>query len=287
MEMPAEIIAYRGRIAPSPTGYLHLGHARTFLIAAERAGAAGGVLVLRDEDLDRDRARPEYARAMVEDLHWLGLRWDEGPQISGEETGAFGPYRQSARSTLYRKVIAELAEGGWLYRCVCSRKDFAGAARAPHAEDEDEPVYPGTCRGRGCEGDGALRFRVPDGVVISFDDAGLGPQQFVAGVDFGDFVVERRDGVPSYQLACVADDFAMGITEVVRGRDLLRSTARQMLLQRVLGYRTPVYFHCGLLVDGRGQRLAKRSDAVSLRALRERGATAQEVRAMAMGGVVR
>ncbi|WP_419805058.1 tRNA glutamyl-Q(34) synthetase GluQRS [Terriglobus sp.] len=285
--MPTDTIAYRGRIAPSPTGYLHLGHARTFLIAAERAAAAGGVLVLRDEDLDRDRARPEYARAMLEDLHWLGLRWDEGPQAPGEEAGAYGPYRQSARFTLYRKVIAELAEGGWLYRCVCSRKDLATAVRAPHAEDEDEPVYPKTCRGRGCEGDGALRFRVRDGEAVLFEDGGLGPQSFVAGVDFGDFVVERRDGVPSYQLACVADDFAMGITEVVRGRDLLRSTARQILLQRALGYPQPAYFHCLLLVDAHGQRLAKRSDAVSLRALRSAGKTVAEVRAMAMGGVVR
>ena len=278
---------YRGRIAPSPTGYLHLGHARTFLIAAERAAAAGGVLVLRDEDLDRDRARPEYARAMLEDLDWLGLRWAEGPQVRGGETGAMGPYRQSARFTLYRKVIAELAADGWLYRCACSRRDLANAARAPHAEDDDEPVYPGTCRGRGMDVDGALRFRVPDGAVLSFVDGNLGVQRLVVGVDFGDFVAERRDGVPSYQLACVADDFAMGITEVVRGRDLLRSTARQILLQRVLGYPTPAYFHCALMVDEQGQRLAKRSDAVSLRALRSAGKTAEELREMAMGGVVR
>ena len=278
---------YRGRLAPSPTGYLHLGHVRTFLVAAERARAAGGVLVLRDEDLDRDRAQPVYARAMVEDLHWLGLRWDEGPQLDGGETGAFGPYRQSARLALYRKVIAELEAGGWLYRCVCSRKDLQAAVRAPHAEEDDEPVYPGTCRGRGCAGDGALRFRVPEGEAVSFVDGNLGPQSFVAGVDFGDFVVERRDGVPSYQLACVADDSAMGITEVVRGRDLLRSTARQMLLQRALGYPSPAYFHCGLMVDAAGQRLAKRSDGLSVRALRERGLAADAVRSMAMEGAVR
>ncbi len=136
-------------------------------------------------------------------------------------------------------------------------------------------------------GEGALRFRVPEGEVVGFVDGGLGPQTFVAGRDFGDFVVERRDGVPSYQLACVADDFAMGITEVVRGRDLLRSTARQILLQRALAYPTPDYFHCALMVDAHGQRLAKRSDALSLRAMRERGVSAAEVRAMALGGTVR
>lgn len=276
---------YRGRIAPSPTGYLHLGHARTFLIAAERA--AGGVLVLRDEDLDRDRARPEYAQAMVTDLNWLGLQWQEGPMPDSTEHGAFGPYRQSLRFTLYRKVIERLVEGGWLYRCVCSRKDLQAAARAPHAEDEDEPLYPGTCRDHGCSGAGALRFRVPDGEAVEFVDGILGPQRFVAGVDFGDFVVERRDGVPSYQLACVADDFAMRITEVVRGRDLLRSTARQILLQRALGYPTPGYFHCGLMVDAAGQRLAKRANALSLRALREAGRTPAEVRALVLEAVVR
>lgn len=286
-DLCADKASYRGRIAPSPTGYLHLGHARTFLLAEQRAHAAGGVLVLRSEDLDRSRARPEYAQAMLHDLHWLGLRWQEGPQVSGEETGAFGPYRQSDRITLYRKVIQELQAAGAVYRCVCSRRDLAAAVHAPHAEDEDEPLYPGTCRQRGRNGDGALRFRVPDGEAVAFVDARLGPQRFVAGLDFGDFVVERRDGVPSYQLACVADDFAMGITEVVRGRDLLRSTARQILLQRTLGYPTPVYFHCALMVDEHGQRLAKRADGLSLRALRERGLSAEEVRAMALGGVVR
>ncbi|GAA3752172.1 hypothetical protein GCM10022270_08610 [Terriglobus aquaticus] len=248
---------------------------------------AGGVLVLRDEDLDASRARPEYARAMLEDLAWLRIRWEEGPQVSGDEPGAFGPYRQSSRFTLYRKVIGDLQRNGWLYRCTCSRRDLASAARAPHAEDDDEPLYPGTCRDRGCVGEGALRFRVPEGEVVGFVDGGLGPQTFVAGRDFGDFVVERRDGVPSYQLACVADDFAMGITEVVRGRDLLRSTARQILLQRALAYPTPDYFHCALMVDAHGQRLAKRSDALSLRAMRERGVSAAEVRAMALGGTVR
>ena len=223
---------------------------------------------------------------MLEDLHWLGLRWSEGPQTSGEETGSFGPYRQSERFTLYRKVIAELDAGGWLYRCACSRKDLAAAARAPHAEDEEEPVYPGTCRER-CVRNGALRLRVPDGEAITFADGAVGPQTFAAGTDFGDFVVERRDGVPSYQLACAADDHAMGVTEVVRGRDLLRSTARQILLQRALGYTTPAYFHCGLVVDAQGERLAKRSDGLSLRALRERGLSAAEVRGMALNGAVR
>lgn len=273
---------YRGRLAPSPTGYLHLGHARTFLVAAERA--VGGTLLLRNDDLDEQRSQPRFVDAMLQDLDWLGIRWQEGPQIGGGETGSFGPYAQSLRGDLYRKAFKQLQVMGAVYPCVCSRRDLLAAVRAPHAMEDDEPIYPGTCRSRSFREAqvAAWRFRVPDGETVRFVDALLGPQAFVAGRDFGDFPVLRRDGVPSYQLACVVDDSAMRITEVVRGRDLLRSTARQILLIRALGLSRPTYAHADLVVNERGERLAKRDDARSIRALREVGHTPEEVRTMAM-----
>lgn len=286
---------YRGRLAPSPTGYLHVGHARTFWIASERARQAGGMLVMRMEDLDPDRSRAVYAEAALKDLRWLGIGWQEGPDVGGP----FAPYEQSRRRAVYLDVWRELLRRGYIYPCRCSRKDLAGAAAAPHEDAaagpasgsgrdvlDDEPVYPGTCRrflGRIAETlrsaglamdspDGInWRFRVPDGEAVEFVDGNLGLQRFVAGVDFGDFAVWRRGGVPSYQLACVADDAAMAITEVVRGADLLKSTARQILLYRALGWKPPAWFHCELMVDEAGRRLAKRNDALSVRAMRARG----------------
>lgn len=268
---------YRGRLAPSPTGRLHLGHARTFWTAYERARAAGGKLILRNDDLDRSRARPEWVTAFIEDLHWLGIHWDEGPDIGGP----CGPYSQGERQTHYVQVLARLQNSGQLFPCTCSRRDIAQAAGAPHAGD-DEWIYPGTCRNRlasNLPGAVAWRFRVPDGEVIRFVDGRLGSQEFVAGRDFGDFVVWRADAVPSYQLACVADDFAMGITEVVRGEDLLVSTARQLLLYRALGWPAPEFFHCPLMTDERGVRLAKRNDSLSLATYRNQGRTPDSVRA--------
>jgi glutamyl/glutaminyl-tRNA synthetase len=291
---------YRGRLAPSPTGYLHIGHARTFWRASERARQAGGTLVMRMEDLDPDRSRAVYADAALEDLRWLGIRWQEGPDVGGP----FAPYEQSQRRAVYLDVWRKLLERGCIYACRCSRKDLACAAAAPHeaakaagpagAADplDDEPIYPGTCRQflknisetlgsarpPADSPDGInWRFRVPDGEAVEFVDGNLGPQRFVAGVDFGDFVIWRRDGVPSYQLACVADDAAMAVTEVVRGADLLKSTARQILLYRALGWKPPAWFHCELVVDAAGRRLAKRSDALSVRELRERGMGPEEV----------
>ncbi len=248
---------------------------------------------MRMEDLDRERSRVEYAAAALEDLRWLGMDWDEGPDVGGP----FGPYAQSERDNVYLAAWKRLREGGFIYPCRCSRKDLAAAASAPHEgagrelDPEDEPVYPGTCRpsrtGEGVfeitgdTGDGPSgknwRFRVPHGEALEFEDLNLGPQRFVAGVDFGDFLVWRRDGVPSYQLACVADDAAMRITEVVRGADLLKSTARQMLLNRALGFADPQWFHCGLSVDGQGRRLAKRHDALSIRELRRTGVSSSEI----------
>jgi glutamyl/glutaminyl-tRNA synthetase len=268
---------YRGRLAPSPTGFLHLGHARTFWIAQQRALAAQGTLILRDEDLDPDRSQPHFRQAMMEDLRWLGLEWQEGPDLGGP----FGPYTQSQRHGLYRDAWRRLLAAGWLYPCRCSRKDLAQAMQAPH---DDEGIYPGTCRpatmpSAGLESSiGAnWRFRVPDGEAVVFEDGHFGPQRFVAGRDFGDFLVWRRDDLAAYQLAVVVDDAAMGITEVVRGADLLKSTARQILLARALGFSSPAWYHCDLLVDEQGQRLAKRHDSLSLRKLREQGKQPQEL----------
>jgi glutamyl-tRNA synthetase len=259
---------YRGRLAPSPTGYLHLGHARTFWKAHERA--RGGTLILRNEDLDSARCKPEFVQAMFEDLRWFGFEWTEGPDIGGN----FGPYNQSERMSLYRTALEELCARDLIYPCTCSRKDIQAAVTAPHAGD-DEAIYPGTCRQNRKSEIGnqkfSWRFRVPDGETISFTDGNFDVQNFVAGKDFGDFVVWRGDDVPAYQLTCVVDDAAMQITEVVRGADLLVSTARQILLYRVLGIVPPAFFHCDLLRDETGQRLAKRHDSLSLRRLREQG----------------
>lgn len=299
---PSPSSAYRGRLAPSPTGYLHVGHARTFWTAFLRARDAGGALVMRMDDLDPDRCRANYAEAAIEDLRWLGIRWQEGP----DKGGPHAPYVQSRRRATYIAAWQKLLRTGSLFACRCSRKDLETALGAPHervqsdAKPEaakanaldDEPVYPGTCRkysgyvpqlpgptasALDTPGPVNWRFRVPDGEVVEFIDQNLGLQRFVAGKDFGDFVVWRRDGVPSYQLACVADDAAMGITEVVRGADLLKSTARQILLNRALGFRNPAWFHCRLVVDQNGQRLAKRHDALSLHTLRQRGLTPMKI----------
>ena len=291
-------LPYRGRLAPSPTGYLHLGHARTFWTAQQRAREQGGTLILRNEDLDRQRCKPEFVTAMLEDLRWFGFEWQQGPDTGG----LHAPYTQSERMPLYRAAFEKLRAAGFLFPCSCSRQDVLRALQAPH-QGEDEPVYPGSCRGKNSfefgvssselgqrvpdnskletqhpEPSPSWRFRVPDGRTITFRDGALGPQSFVAGVDFGDFVVWRNDDLPAYQLACVVDDAAMGITEVVRGADLLSSTARQLLLYEALGLAAPDFFHCPLLTDAHGVRLSKRHDALSLRALRAAGTVPTQTR---------
>jgi glutamyl/glutaminyl-tRNA synthetase len=269
---------YRGRLAPSPTGLLHLGHARTFWVAAQRAAWFGGTLIFRNEDLDPQRSQPEFLEGMLEDLRWLGIRWNEGPDCGGP----FAPYSQSQRREQYLKAWQQLRDCGFIYPCTCSRKDLAQVPSAPNDAD-DEPIYPGHCRSRRdalqlAEPAGLnWRFRVPDGETIQFADGHFGDKNFVAGRDFGDFIVWRRDDVPAYQLAVTVDDAGMEITEVVRGADLLKSTARQLLLYRALDRTPPAFYHCDLVLDAFGERLAKRHDALSIRRLRELGWTRGQV----------
>ncbi len=239
-------------------------------------------MIYRTEDLDPNRCRPDYAHAAMEDLRWLGLNWDEGPDLGGP----CGPYVQSQRQDWFLKVWGKLRDAGAIYPSTHSRKDVANAAHAPHAEDE-EPIFPPGLRpamGTGIHadipGDTNWRFRVPDGRTLRFSDALQGSQSFTAGSDFGDFLVWRRDGVPAYEMAVVADDHAMGITEVVRGADLLLSTARQLLLYEALGWNPPAWCHVPLLCDANGKRLAKRHASMSLRSLREKGADPFSLRNM-------
>ena len=266
---------YRGRLAPSPTGFLHLGHAATFWQAFIRARDHNGTLLLRNEDIDPHRSKPEFLTAILEDLAWLGIDW-QPPIIT-----------QSQRDSLYHAAFHQLLQQGSIYPCHCSRKDLVAMMHAPHEDENDEPVYNGHCRpihatqSQIHEPSSNYRFRVPDGETITFTDLNLGPQSFTAGKDFGDFLIWRRDNLPSYQLACVVDDADTQITEVVRGADLLKSTARQILLQRALNLPQLSYFHTQLLRDERGIRLAKRHDALAIRTLREQGLTPTEVLTLA------
>lgn len=271
----------RGRLAPTPTGYLHVGHARTFATAAARAGAAG--LVLRIEDLDRPRCRREFCDAALADLRWLGLDWIEGPDVEGPH----GPYVQSERLAWHLEIWRRLEATGAIYPSPHSRRDVDAAASAPHELRDDtsapdgegaEAIFPASLRptswGRATAPGGvAWRFRVPDGRTIEFEDGIAGRVRRTAGVDFGDFVIWRRDDLPAYELAVVADDHAMAIEEVVRGEDLLTSTARQLLLYESLGWTPPVFAHAPLIRDAAGRRLAKRTAGLSIRDLRDGGFT--------------
>ena len=249
----------RGRLAPSPTGRLHLGHARTFMLAWLHVRSRGGELLLRLEDLDSGRSRPELAAGVLRDLAWLGLDWD-GPVVA-----------QSSRLEALSAAALSLRERGFAYPCVCSRADLQRAVSAPHQGDAEQR-YPGTCRER-TTSDGrafALRFRVPEG-EIEIEDGIAGVRRFDVAREVGDFIVANRAGLPSYQLAVVVDDAAQGINEVFRGDDLLSSTPRQLLIARALELPMPRYFHVPLVLDAAGRRLAKRADDLSLDTLRALG----------------
>lgn len=260
----------RGRYAPSPTGRLHLGNLRTALVAWLQTRLQGGEFILRIEDLDRPRVRSGSTEAILADLTWLGLDWDEGPDIGGPCT----PYTQSQRQDFYQAALDQLIEQHLVFPCYCSRKDIALAASAPHAGEEGA-IYPGTCRNESREKfhhrTPALRYRAPD-ATFNFVDAIAGEQRQHLAHEVGDFVVRRADGLYAYQLAVVVDDILMGITDVVRGVDLLSSTARQLALFRALGTaRPPRYWHVPLVCDELGQRLSKRENAASLEFWRNAG----------------
>jgi len=270
----------RGRYAPSPTGPLHMGNVRTALLAWLQARLAGGCLIMRMEDLDTPRVRKGSAQQLLHDLRWLGLDWDEGPE------GPLGPYHQSKRLHLYEEALRRLDEKGLVFPCFCSRKDIAQAASAPHQGDGKNNLYPGICRnqdhapfGTSLARDGrraAWRFRVgPE--EVSFVDRVTGPFKHHMTHDVGDFVLFRTDGVVAYQLAVVVDDILMGVTDVVRGADLLDSTPRQIALFKALGFEPPHFWHMPLVMGTDGRRLAKRDNAHSIAMLREQGRTPQSL----------
>lgn len=253
-----------GRLAPSPTGHLHLGHARSFLIAWWHARSRGGRIVLRLEDLDVERVKAGMIEAAVDDLRWLGLDWDGDPYVQSSGVAEIDAAAQS------------LLDRGLAYPCVCTRKEIFAAQSAPHA-GETTAVYPGTCCGRfktlaeaerACGRPAALRFIVPDRIV-RVEDGIQGVMAFDVRRHIGDFLISRSLGLPAYQLAVVVDDARQGVTEIVRGADLVESCARQWLLQETLGFPHPRWWHVPLVTDESGRRLAKRSDAVSLARLRD------------------
>jgi glutamyl-tRNA synthetase len=273
-----------GRLAPSPTGGLHLGHARTFLIAWLAARQAGGRVILRIEDLDATRVRAESVATALIDLKWLGFDWDEGPDVGGPN----GPYFQSKRQSIYERVLEHLKLNNLVYPCTCTRADIARAAGAPHAEDEG-PTYPGTCSRRSAAdaasmGDRsfAWRFRVAQGQV-KWDDLFLGNVELDPSQLGGDFLVGRHTLGPSYQLAVVTDDALMGVNQVIRGLDLVPSTPRQILLYRALGWNEPRFGHVPLAVTTEGRRLAKREGSIKLSTLRQEGVDSRRL----VGGLIK
>lgn len=259
-----------GRFAPTPSGRLHLGNLFCCLLAYLSAKAAGGEMCLRVEDLDRDRSRQEYIRQMFADLAWLGITW-EGEVVY-----------QSRRDAFYESCLEKLEKQGLVYPCFCTRAQLH-AATAPHGLD-GEPIYPGTCRSlsreerleKGKTRKPALRLQVK-GETISFIDGHFGFYSQNLEKDCGDFILRRSDGIFAYQLAVVADDGDMGITQVVRGRDLLSSTPRQLYLYRLLGMEPPAFYHTPLLLSPEGKRLAKRDNALGVQALQDRGITGEQV----------
>lgn len=272
----------RGRYAPSPSGPLHLGNFRTALLAWMQAKLSGAALTLRIEDLDLPRMRHGSAESLMEELEWLGLTWDEGPN----HPGPTGPYYQSERQSIYDSALAYLEAKGMVYRCYCSRKDILEASSAPHGH-QGMPLYPGTCRNltpiqearilsQKPDRKPAWRIKAPD-QIISFHDQLAGTFQQNLAHEVGDFVLKRSDGLFAYQLAVVVDDGLMGITDVVRGADLIDSTPRQIFLFQVLQLPIPDFWHVPLMCDSQGNRLAKRDGSMGLLPLRENGATANSI----------
>lgn len=273
----------RGRFAPSPTGLLHVGSARTAIAAWLSIRRRGGAFVWRIEDLDPPRAVPGTAEAAMEDTRWLGLDWDEGPEVGGP----FAPYVQSERDAYYEAALDRLAESERLFPCRISRSDLREIASAPHGSS-GLPPYPPSLRPTSLpagwlarlrakeDADAALRFRIHD-ALVRFEDRVQGTVEERVSETTGDFVLKRRDGLFAYQLAVVVDDLAMGITEVVRGTDLLDSTARQIQLIEALGGTMPDYAHLPLVVNAEGQKLSKRDEGLTLRSLREAGVAPEAV----------
>lgn len=265
-----------GRFAPSPSGRMHMGNAFSCLLAWLSVRSAGGRMILRHEDLDPNRCRRSYADQIEDDLRWLGLDWDEGGSRGGER------YYQSSRRELYEQCLERLREKGLVYPCFCSRADLH-AASAPHASD-GTLLYAGTCRNLteeqrralSARRSPALRARVP-GESVSFSDGLQGPYSVRLDRDCGDFILRRSDGVHAYQLAVAVDDGLMGVTQVVRGRDLLSSTPWQIWLQQVLGFSHPAYYHVPLLLSADGRRLSKRDGDMDLGAVRASGCSPERV----------
>lgn len=269
IQMNLEPENYIGRYAPTPSGFLHKGHASTFAHVLKRAEQFGGSVLLRLEDLDQQRCKPLYEKCVLEDLRWLGLNWD-GQWV-----------KQSGRLDSYKRILNRLVELGYVYPSNVSRKQITQFSGLKFNRD-GEPIFPNDLREELVNevvGDAQYfqnwRFRVPDSMDIHFDDQRTGLKQFRTGVDLGDFLVWTKSGFPSYELAVVVDDLDMKITEVVRGEDLLTSTARQLLLYQVLDKKPPFFYHCPLVTDEKGIRLAKSYDSESIRSYRDRGYTAE------------
>jgi glutamyl-tRNA synthetase len=268
----------RGRFAPSPTGYLHLGNARTALAAWLHTRAQHGHFILRVENLDSQRSKSEFIKGNLEELRWLGLDWDEGPDVSG----AYQPYMQSERLEFYQQALGTLQQRRHIFECYLSRKDLQEIASAPHETtavygDKERKLNELVKAQKQLEGKiPSLRFLAPD-KIIEFEDLLVGKKTFSAFQDVGDIVVKRADGEWAYQLAVVVDDIAMGMTEVVRGDDLLSSTAAQLLLYEALGSTPPTFMHVPLLFDETGQRMSKRKGSLSLTSLKEQGVTPQRL----------
>jgi len=259
-----------GRLAPSPTGAQHVGNARTYLLAWLSIRSQGGRLILRIEDIDSPRIKPWATQQAIDDLHWLGLDWDEGPDVGG----AHHPYVQTQRVTLYHAALDQLKAAERVYPCTCTRSDVAAAASAPHVGQEG-PVYPRLCAGRtvidaATLGDRAVawRFRT-NATPVSFNDLIAGPQSCCVGETLGDFVVGKMDGSVAYQLAVVVDDHMMSVTEVIRGDDLIPSAFRQLQLYEFFGWTPPSFGHASLVIGTDGRRLAKRHGDTRLSVLRE------------------